>query len=242
MDKATFEKKIYTKWTANFGCPFATAFQRGTTLFLSKILREKNEIALWYIGIHTFVETDPTLMNELQRELDHLPGRTSLNGDLLQEAWGISRIKARSMVCILYLYPTDLPDFSPPAGFCLRQLTTNDAEAMAVLRRANTTEDAERGDVQVTHPIAFGCFAGEQLVAAASGYELAGFMDIGVLTHPDFRGLGLGKSVVGAICEWSAGTQWVIQYRHNEKNESSRRLAEKLSFHFYFKQETIWLY
>ena len=91
------------------------------------------------------------------------------------------------------------------------------------------------------HLIAFGCLAGGQLVAAASGYERAGFMDLGVLTHPAYRGQGLGKAVVGAICEWAIARNVIAQYRCNVLNIGSHGVARKLNLRLYFKQESIWM-
>ena len=110
---------------------------------------------------------------------------------------------------------------------------------MSVLHAANTPEDVDEGYVEVTHQIAFGCFLDEQLVAAASGYERTGFLDIGVLTHPEFRKKGLGKSAVGALCDWANQNGMIAQYRHDVLNTSSQNVARSLNFQMYFKSEGI---
>jgi len=49
-----------------------------------------------------------------------------------------------------------------------------DSDLMQALHEANSPEDVDEGFVEVNHQIVFGCFAGKQLVAAASGYERTG--------------------------------------------------------------------
>jgi len=138
-----------------------------------------------------------------------------------------------------YLFPSDLPIYSPQHPFRVRQLTTADVDAMSSLHKANTPEDVDEAFVEVDHEVVFGCLLGKQLVAAASGYERAGFLDIGVLTHPDFRKKGLGKAVVGSLCKWAIDHGLIAQYRHDALNASSEGVAKSLNFQVYFKSETV---
>lgn len=65
------------------------------------------------------------------------------------------------------------------------------------------------------------------------------FLDIGVLTHPEFRKKGLGRAVVGAVCDWSIQHDIIAQYRHNILNTGSQNVAKSLHFQTYFKSEGI---
>jgi predicted GNAT family acetyltransferase len=116
---------------------------------------------------------------------------------------------------------------------------------MAALKQACAPDDVETADVEVDHEVAFGCFAdeaeGAPLVAAATGYRLTGFMDIGVLTHPDFRRRGLGKAAVSALCAWGIAHNVIMQYRCDVDNVASHNIAQGLNFTLYFKHESIWL-
>jgi predicted GNAT family acetyltransferase len=104
-----------------------------------------------------------------------------------------------------------------------------------------TSEEVDEGYVEIDHQIAFGCFVGKQMVAAASGYERTGFMDLGVLTHSAFRRKGLGKAVVGALCAWSTENGYIAQYRHDMTNTGSARVAQSLNFKVYAEEETLWM-
>ncbi len=239
MNKNTFESTIYQNWTEYFGSPVETAQQYGTTLLSESKYDGDKIIALWYIGKHTFVQLDPAYHFQLDEMVKTLPANISLTGDHIQTALGSEMIVSRDIGLAHYLFPQDLPEYIPPHPFILRQLTEADADVMSALHSANTPEDVDEGYVEVTHQIAFGCFHGEQLVAAASGYERTGFMDIGVLTHPEFRKKGLGKAVVGALCDWSIQHDIIVQYRHNILNTGSQNVAKSLNFQMYFKSEGI---
>lgn len=239
MDKQTFENIIYQNWTGYFGCPVEIAQQNGTTLLPESKYDGDKIVALWYIGKHTFVQLDPAYFLQLDRLVKELPANTSLLGDHIEAALGKDAISSRDAGLTYYLFPQDLPNYLPVQPFSLRQLSEADADAMSVLHAANTPEDVDEGYVEVTHQIAFGCFLDEQLVAAASGYERTGFLDIGVLTHPEFRKKGLGKSAVGALCDWANQNGMIAQYRHDVLNTSSQNVAKSLNFQMCFKSEGI---
>jgi GNAT superfamily N-acetyltransferase len=241
MDKKTFDNIIYQSWTEYFGRPMETAQQNGTTLLPESKYDGDKIIALWYIGKHTFVQLDPAYFPQLEKLVKELPTDISLSGNQIEAAWGKDAVSSRDAGLSYYLFPQDLPNYLPAQPFSLRQLSEADADAMSTLHAANTPEDVDEGYVEVTHQIAFGCFLGEQLVAAASGYERTGFLDIGVLTHPEFRKKGLGKAVVGALCDWANQNNMIAQYRHDVLNTNSGNVARSLNFQMYFKSEGIFL-
>jgi GNAT superfamily N-acetyltransferase len=239
MEKITFEKIVYQNWTNYFGCSVETALQNGTTLLPESKYDGDKIIALWHIGKHTFVQLDPAYFSALDKLVKNLPTNISLTGEHIQEIWGGEAILSRDVGLTYYLFPPDLPDYLPAYPFILRPLTEADAGVMSALHAANTLEDVDEGYVEVTHLVAFGCFLNQSLVAAASGYERTGFLDIGVLTHPEFRKRGLGKSVVGGLCDWGNQHNIIAQYRHNITNTGSQKVAGSLNFQMYFKSEDI---
>lgn len=241
MNKNMFERLVHENWATYFGCPVEITERPGTTLLGESKYDGDKIIALWHIGQHTFVQLDPAFYEKLDALLKELPPHISLTGDNIETAWGSAAIAARDLGVLHYLYPPDLPNYNPIDPFTLRQLTEADGELMTALQAANTPEDVDEAYIAVTHEIAFGCFHGEQLVAAASGYERTGFLDLGVLTHPDFRRKGLGKSVVGAACDWANQKGMIAQYRHNAHNISSQNVATSLNFRKYFTSEGIYL-
>lgn len=241
MNRELFDEVIYKNWADHFGCSAAMIHQSGTTILPLERYGGEKVIVLWHIGRHTFVQSDPGYTTQLEDLIRQLPTATALQGDNIHLAWGEAAISTLDKGLVFYLYPADLPVYAPAAPFMVRRLTEADGGPMQSLHAASSPEDVDEGFVEVDHQIVFGCFNDDQLVAAASGYERAGFMDIGVLTHPGFRRRGLGQAAVGAICEWSPANGYIAQYRCNERNLGSRGIAEGLNFKQYFKSEAIWL-
>jgi GNAT superfamily N-acetyltransferase len=233
----TFEQTIYHKWTNFFGCPAETAYQSGTTIVPESNYEDKKVIVLEYIGSHTFAQIDPFYFQTLKQLVHSLSQGISMNGSHIQKAWDKKSIQSHDHGLTYYLHPSDLPPYLPSAPFSLRKLSGEDVSAMASLHEACSAEEVAEGYVEVTHQIAFGCFDGEQLIAASSGYERNGFLDIGVLTHPGFRQKGLGKAVVGALCAWAFEKHVIPQYRHDALNLNSQHVAQSLHFKPYFKTE-----
>jgi GNAT superfamily N-acetyltransferase len=241
VNREAFDQTIYRNWAAHFGCPVEALHRPGTTVLPFERYAGQKLIALWYVGEHTFIQLDPAYGGLIGRARAQHPTDTSLSGDDLQRAWDDGVIASRDTGLVHYLFPADYESCPTPPSFSLRQLTPADAAAMALLHQACPPEEVDEGYVEVDHEIAAGCFAGGQLVAAASGYTRAGFMDLGVLTHPAYRRLGLGKAVTGALCEWTFARSLIPQYRCNVNNAGSHGVAAGLNFRLYFRQESLWM-
>jgi GNAT superfamily N-acetyltransferase len=234
MEFETFERKILQNWTESLGCPLESALQPGTHLIPKERLDGKGLLRLIRAGQHTWLEFDPQLADIVEQ------AGASLRAEDLAGLPGVT-VTNRECCLFHYLYPPDLPACQPATPYTLRQLTMDDAGRMQVLHDANPPEEVEAGYVEVDHPVAFGCLADDQLAAAASGFESRGFMDIGVLTMPAYRRLGLGRAAVGALCAWSIERGYLPQYRCDARNLASARLALSLGFRLYVTEEEITL-
>lgn len=114
-----------------------------------------------------------------------------------------------------------------------RSLTPGDVLALRAMQQACDPTEWEHGGCAADSP-ASGVFAKDQLVAVAS-YEVWGgtIAHISVITHPDFRGQGLGRSAVAHLAQRAILSGLLPQYRTLESNVGSIRLAEALGFQHY---------
>lgn len=241
MTMKTFDETIIANWARRFQCPPETILQHGVTLFPDEKYssENKNTLVFWRIGKHTFAIVNPARTAMLHDVIAQLPAETSFSGDYLKQIWGVDSLTTHDIGFLNYLYPPDLPDFAPPAPFSVRALTLADQEHLSELHQNCTPEEVDDGFVEIDHEMIYGCFHGDTLVAAASGYRMSDFMDIGVLTHLGFRKQGLGKAVVGALCQQSIAENIIAQYRYNSDNLGSRGVALSLNFRHYFYSEMI---
>jgi len=234
-----FEEIIINNWATRFQCSVSTIGQNGTTLVPDEKYAKQNLVILWHIGKHSFALFDPSDTTLLRDILVQLPINTSLYGDNIQQVLGINAISSHDINLIHYLPPADLPDLATPRSFHVRELALSDQEYLSALRSNCTPEEVSNGYVDMNHEIVFGCFHDNELVSAASGYRMAGFINIAVLTHAKFRKLGLAKVVVGALCKWAVAHNLIAQYRCNTHNTGSRGVARSLNFRHYFSSESI---
>ena len=234
-----FEEIIINNWASRFQCSVSTIKEGGTTLLPDEKYAHQQMIIFWQIGKHTFALFDPSYAELLKDIMIRLPINTSLSGETIRQVLGVNAIASHDIGLIHYLHPADLPHLATPHSFHVRELALSDQEPLSALHSNCTPEEVDDGYVEINHEIVFGCFHENELVSAASGYRMAGFLDIGVLTHTKFRNLGLGKVVVEALCTWAIAHDIIAQYRCDIHNAGSFGVARALKFRHYFNSESI---
>jgi GNAT superfamily N-acetyltransferase len=226
----TFEETILDHWAAHFQCDPSTLRRSGTTLRPDEKYAGRKIIVLWHVGLHTIAVFDPSCSALLHRVFAGLSADACLAAGHIQNALPPGSLASQDVDLIHYLPTADLLAFPPPPSYRVRQLGLPDRQHMAALHDSCTPDEVDNAFIEVDHEIAFGCFRDETLVAAASGYRMFGFMDIGVLTHAHFRKLGLGKVVVAALCAWAVAHDVIAQYRCDARNTASLGVARSLNF------------
>ena len=109
-----------------------------------------------------------------------------------------------------------------------RQLTEEDSYKFMEFHKACPHKDKEQGMVSLADPTVYGCYEDKKLVCVASLWHWGdNLSDIGVLTHPDYRGLGYAESVCKTVLN---EVKRKIIWRCDRDNEASHKLALKLGF------------
>lgn len=252
MQRRAFEEEVYQRWAEHWHCSPELFGVAGVSFRLRNNQGGTPAIHLSTICKHTFIEHTLAHGNDLQQIVYELPSGSVVSGAAVAEGWSrlewtTHKIETLTNGLIFHLFPPDLPERHLPGSFALRRLTRSDDEQVRLLEEAVSVEEASEAYVSVKHEMACGVFQlrgqGETpvLVTAASAYERAGFVDPGVLTHPDFRGRGFGSAAVHALCEWAIRQKRVMQYRCDQENAASMGLARRLGFKLFVVQESIWL-
>jgi GNAT superfamily N-acetyltransferase len=114
-------------------------------------------------------------------------------------------------------------------------LGPKEAAHIAALQEAcDPTEWEHGGSSLEVADVVCGVFAGETL-AALAGYEIwdGTVAHISIITHPEHRGLGYGRSSVAFLARHAEWKQLLPQYRTLEDNVPSIAIARALGFeHF----------
>lgn len=119
----------------------------------------------------------------------------------------------------------------PAADPEVRALTAADVPALERLRDACTAEEWEHAGIEPGGPDVFGLVAAGEVACAGRlalwGAELA---DLGILTHPAFRGRGLGRRVVRTMAAAARSRGYVPQYRTLYSNAGSLAVGKAAGF------------
>ncbi len=112
-----------------------------------------------------------------------------------------------------------------------RALSAADSALMDDLKSACTEAELEASLVGIDDVMVFGYLHEGQLVGASSMLDWGnGIFDIGILTHPAYRGKQIGAALVTALSNAAIEQGHVVQYRVTEQNIGSLRIAEKCGF------------
>ena len=241
MGFSPFETEILKPWTRRLGCSLRILAEPGTTLQPAERNRESRTLAVtvWHAGEHAVVQAPSALLRLIRARLATLPPQTTVEAEDLVGALGHSGTVSNEVTRFHYLNPETFQPVDPPGGYRLRTLKRDDRFALSTLQDACEPEAVDEAEVSVEDTIGMVCLQEDRIVAVATGFWFLSFMDIGVLTHPDFRRRGLGAAVVTALAKWCQVRGITAQYRYDARNTGSRRLAETLHFEPMIRQERL---
>jgi len=230
---------VRATWSSHFGCAPEDLDRAGTTLVPLERLAGSGAIHLAHLRARAFAELDPGLEGELRSLLDREGGDTTLTGSLVRESVLAARLQAQDRGFIFHLDPDRPIVHAPAPPIEMRALTEADRGALRALFDRCHADEVDDAYVDTGHEIACGCFVGERMVACGSGYCRHGFIDLGVLTDPGFRGRRLAPAIVGALSQRCADRGALAMYRCDQTNTASRRVAEEAGFTPCFNTESL---
>lgn len=124
----------------------------------------------------------------------------------------------------------DEHDFRPTDERETHPLTTHDTVALRHLAAACDPSEWEHSGIASEDAIVFGCYSGEQLAAAGMLRAAGTLRQIGIVTHPAFRGQGYGRAVVSAMTATALREGTSPHYQTLAANVASRAIARALGF------------
>lgn len=120
----------------------------------------------------------------------------------------------------------------------IRPLTPQDAESLDALQAQCTPDELSLAQVSMDDLRVTGCFMDGQLVGAASLLEKTpDIYDIGVVTHPAYRGRQIGVALTVHLRNALAEEGKIAQYVTMQANRGSVRVAEKSAFDLFLIEE-----
>jgi ribosomal protein S18 acetylase RimI-like enzyme len=222
-----WDARIISHWSEELGVDAAVFEKRGV---VARAGRDESEsLKVYSIGGVQVVVVPTAFVSKLPDARELLPHVEALAARLnvtLTLTW-------RDFV---YYATTPLDEVIEPER--LRSLTPDDAPLLADLQGACTPDEVEISIISIDDLYPTGYFEGKRLVGVASvldkGHEIE---DIGVLTHPDYRGRGIGSTLTRYLRNHIAQRGNVAQYITMERNRGSVGIAEKCQFRRFVVEE-----
>lgn len=239
MRPEDFEEQVARTWASHFGCPPEDLDRPGTALVALERLAGSGSIHLAHIRQRTFAEIDPGFESGLRSLLSQAGRAARLTAPGLRRTAFAHRLLTEDHGLIFHLNPDGLVEREPVRPIVLRGITRSDQTAQQALFARCAPGEVDDAYVDGGHEIACGCFDGERMVACGSGYRRHGFMDLGVLTDPAYRGRRLAPAVVAGLSRLSLERGAMVMYRCDEANSSSRRVAQAAGFTRCFHTESL---
>jgi GNAT superfamily N-acetyltransferase len=240
-----FRSTVYGYWAARFGCAIDEFARSGCRVVVDDQLVGKGKLNIYHIDHTHVVRIAPELANQLAYD----PGvtidlrLTSLEGiqTLLGETY---RAEVESTLLDYFLDAVDFVRHAVADDFAVQTIDAErDGPMLAELFEACTEEELDEADIilEEPDPVILGLVHGGKMVAYSSHRywgerEIA---DIGVLIHPEYRGQGLGKTIVAELCKWCISNDVVPMYRVFDDHVVSRKIPVALGFRELIPIETI---
>jgi len=130
--------------------------------------------------------------------------------------------------------------YTYPPGFEVRSIDPGDKEANRSFLELNSESDIDDALIDVDDPdeeIRMAYFG--KVPVAYVGYRVwqKGLADVGILVHPDFRGRGVGTSLVAEVTEACIKNGRVPLWRTWDKNPGSLQIALNNGYRLIWKTE-----
>jgi len=177
------------------------------------------------------VSVPPTHLAGATQALGHCDPHNAFNVSVLRRAFGAD---VERVIGPAWLGYADTLNFRAVEGHRVRQLDNSDDGALRALMAACNAEEWEHSGIEIDHRPLFGLFVADTLVAAGTCRPRGGsLLDVGIVTHPAYRGWGYGRVVVGTMTAYGLARGHVMQYRTLQANTASMGIAHSLGYEGY---------
>lgn len=229
MPRAETIATLEGDWAESFGCGVAQLHGPGITLLANAadfadysgayLLRWADGSAVLTVPAALFAHTDAGITGQgIERVFDRA-FLAALFGDRVERIIGPA-----------VRHYADATDFRPVDARGARLLGPGDDATLRRLETACGAEDWDESGLGAEGQPHFGCFVGEELAAAGMLFANGPLRNIGILTHPAYRGQGYGRAVVAGMTEYTLAEGAIPHYQALATNTASLALARSLGF------------
>jgi GNAT superfamily N-acetyltransferase len=236
------ELAVRRYWTERFDLKLSSWERPGSKLMRDEIFEGSDEIYFYHFGDQIVLRMDPAKVNWLNWPAD-MKSRKLGSDELSSMIRKGYEIRHGEDGLNFYLDPDKFRPAPTIADIKTRPVDPVADDALLREFLASCTEaEVDEAEIYLNEPdaVIFGGFHDGRMVSyGGHRYWGKNIADIGVLTHPDFRHRGLGKSIVSTLCEWCIANDVIPMYRVTADHFRSRKIAEALGFEMLVRVEVM---
>jgi len=235
--RLTTRERVDAYWSSTLGLDVADLHIPGT-----RVRPHGPDRATWR-GVYVLSLDKATCVSAPADLLDRVAPVTELDAEsaLEPDTWHqlLGAAVSATFGPVVHHYRDDREGLDVVAG---RRLNPRDADALAGLHGAISSDEWAAAGFTSQPAMLFGLFEGDRIVAAANlnaGPDAA--TDIGIVVHPDARGHGYGLAITATAARQALLMHGVARFRALASSESSRAIAEELGFSEYGRNLAVYL-
>lgn len=207
-------------------------------IFSKDDYEENKQLRHYNLSDQSIIIVPSSLMDEVINAIKKASYDEENLMEYLKKALDLKNHRFTDETAFLFLDPKNYSVASLDSAYEISEVDDIMIDTFETFTKDCSQEDLEEGLVSLDDSLVFGCFHKNKLVGVASYWFLTDHLaDIGVIVHPDYRKKGIGKALVSRLSQWGMNHGKINMYRHDRKNQKSRKLALAVGFHEYIKLE-----
>jgi RimJ/RimL family protein N-acetyltransferase len=238
FEDSEFTQAIGRSWATFFSISMEEMVDSHALVLKEQSLKKEKAINVWYFATKLIIQSPNLFLDTLNRttwDIHDCDPNTSLQPKL-QALFPNMMVDEQDTIFIFHLKPVDFKLYSPHIELSIRELSKESRSKIARLKRACSKFEVQNSWIQANHPVSYGAYIENELVAIGSYINWGSAKEIGILTHPQYRHKGIGKAIVSRLCERALFNKELLVYRCHEGNIGSIKIAQSLGFRQYFNQ------
>lgn len=218
-------------WARDFACE-VDELRPAHTHVQEHAGRLSEEAGIWIlcVGEHPLISLPPSLMGTLGEQA--ATWSRAVVADETALVAQLAPLEVRKIVGPAFIGYGTAPQLELASASAARELTADDATAIAALRARCSEEEWEHGGSDIRHVPCFGTHDETGELCALAGYEVwdAKLAHISIVTAPERRHRGYATAAVASAAAHALAHDLYPQYRTLAANQASMAIARRLGF------------
>jgi hypothetical protein len=221
---------VYKDWSERLGCDFSDMNIPNVIVRQhSKTLERYSGIYCFYNGTSCIISAPAIYVRGIDVAVRGSCPKEAFDANLLTKMIGSDNYQVIGPAFQGY---NDLASFKESTPLAVVDIVTEQQRDLILdLRKSCSEVEWEQSDIDYNRQPIMARICDEKVVAAGSWrVEVSGFLSIGIISHPDYRGSGHAKAVVNALTSKGLKTGAIMHYQTLKSNTSSVAIAHSLGY------------